>query len=396
MGQGLTHIPAGPQGPKGDTGDTGPQGPAGPVAGSDRQLVYNDNGSAAGADFFYEKSTGNVGISQSTPAAKLHVSNGGIVTDSYFGFSGMPVKIPTEGTFIASTLVHGNLVAYHTGQPRLTISSYGEEALVGIGTGPDQQNFPLHIKGVRSVNPMVKLESTSTASSIEYRTNDTPDGIAPYWMAGINGPYPGRFWFDAPGYGGAMVFFDHSGYNGFGVAEPEATLHIRQYGSDTKDGIRMGGGSAILNIYGRPQGDFHIDSTQPLIINRDGPFVRIGNEIWPSYPLHMASGAHVTVGGVWTNASSRNLKENIRDLTAEDAIEALSQLNPQRYNYKLDKEEECLGFISEDVPDLVATKDKKSMSPMDLVALLTKVVQRQQERIDEIEERLKSIGTGSR
>lgn len=102
----------------------------------------------------------------------------------------------------------------------------------------------------------------------------------------------------------------------------------------------------------------------------------------PGYPLEMASGAHVTTGGVWTDASSRDYKENIRDLTYDEARLALSSLNPSKFNYKLDKEDEYLGFIAEDVPDLVATKDRKGLSPMDIVAVLTKVLQKQQEEIE--------------
>ena len=99
----------------------------------------------------------------------------------------------------------------------------------------------------------------------------------------------------------------------------------------------------------------------------------------PSYPLEMASGAHVTTAGVWTNASSREYKENIRDLTFDEAKHALSELSPSKFNYKADKNDDYLGFIAEDVPELVATKDRKGLSPMDIVAVLTKVVQKQQE-----------------
>jgi hypothetical protein len=111
----------------------------------------------------------------------------------------------------------------------------------------------------------------------------------------------------------------------------------------------------------------------------------------PNYPLHMGSGAHVTEGGVWTNASSREYKENIRDLTTEEAVVALCKLRPTKFNYKVDKEEECLGFVAEEVPDLVASKDRKGLSPMDIVALLTKVVQHQQEKIEELEARLNEV-----
>ena len=92
----------------------------------------------------------------------------------------------------------------------------------------------------------------------------------------------------------------------------------------------------------------------------------------------MGSGAHVTAAGVWTDASSREYKENIRDLTVDEAMQALDGLRPSRFNYKVDKEDEYVGFIAEDVPELVATKDRKGLSPMDLTAVLAKVVQEQQ------------------
>jgi hypothetical protein len=97
--------------------------------------------------------------------------------------------------------------------------------------------------------------------------------------------------------------------------------------------------------------------------------------------LAMVNGATCTAGGVWTNASSRELKENIEGLTADEAQETLAELSPVKYNYKADKEEKHVGFIAEDVPALVAAKDRKSLSPMDVVAVLTKVVQEQQKTI---------------
>jgi hypothetical protein len=52
-----------------------------------------------------------------------------------------------------------------------------------------------------------------------------------------------------------------------------------------------------------------------------------------------------------------------------------------KFNYKVDKAEKHVGFIAEDAPELVATPDRKGMSPMDVVAVLTKVVQGQQKFI---------------
>ena len=107
--------------------------------------------------------------------------------------------------------------------------------------------------------------------------------------------------------------------------------------------------------------------------------------------LSMANGATCTSGGVWTNASSRYLKENIERLSSDEALDALNDLNPVKYNYKVDKTDHHVGFIAEDVPELVATSDRKGMSPMDVVAVLTKVVQEQQKIISALQERIADI-----
>ncbi|OGP55147.1 MAG: hypothetical protein A2Y65_11120 [Deltaproteobacteria bacterium RBG_13_52_11] len=100
-----------------------------------------------------------------------------------------------------------------------------------------------------------------------------------------------------------------------------------------------------------------------------------------AHPLEMASGAHVTTGGVWTNASSREYKEDVEALSRQEAFDTLEGLNPVKFAYKADRTERHVGFIAEDVPELVSMKDQKGLSPMDIVAVLTKVVQEQQEAI---------------
>ena len=120
-----------------------------------------------------------------------------------------------------------------------------------------------------------------------------------------------------------------------------------------------------------------------LVFNPSGGNVGIGTTS-PSHPLQMGSGAYVSTGGVWTNASSREYKTNIKQLTTNKAFAALNQLMPVEFTYKVDKHEKHVGFIAEDAPEIVATKDKKGMSSMDVVAVLTKVVKEQQKTIDEL------------
>jgi hypothetical protein len=101
-----------------------------------------------------------------------------------------------------------------------------------------------------------------------------------------------------------------------------------------------------------------------------------------------------TYDGNWNDASSRELKDNIKSLSSDAALETLAGLEPVRYTYKRNKEEH-VGFIAEDVPELVANNSRKNLSSMDIVAVLTKVVQEQQTSIKEqresIEEQKKII-----
>lgn len=114
-----------------------------------------------------------------------------------------------------------------------------------------------------------------------------------------------------------------------------------------------------------------------------GGYVGIGVTV-PSYPLQMASGAYCSVGGTWVSVSSRDAKQEIQELSTETAEDTLEKLTPVTYAYKAAPGEHHVGFIAEDVPDLVATSDHKGMSPMDVVAVLTKVVQEQQKTIAEL------------
>src|SRR6185295_13282329 len=69
---------------------------------------------------------------------------------------------------------------------------------------------------------------------------------------------------------------------------------------------------------------------------------------------------------------------------SDKASTALRQLTPVEFVYKDDATAEPkVGFIAEDVPDIVAEPDRKSVPVMDVVALLTKVVKDQDRQIEE-------------
>ncbi len=116
-----------------------------------------------------------------------------------------------------------------------------------------------------------------------------------------------------------------------------------------------------------------------------GQFQQTGNS------LQMQNGAACTATGVWVNSSSRAVKNHIRELSSTVAMKALDELKPVRFFYNGDDRDEYVGFIAEEVPDLVATNGRKAMSSMDVVAVLTRVVQEQQKLIQEMTRKMSRI-----
>ncbi len=106
----------GPQGPQGDIGPQGLQGPAGPVAGSDGQIIFNNNGNAAGAEIYYNSITHNVGIGVSNPQTSLQITGNNGVDFAGTHSLGDPIEpapgvhmlwIPEKGAFRAG-LIEGS------------------------------------------------------------------------------------------------------------------------------------------------------------------------------------------------------------------------------------------------------------------------------------------------
>jgi hypothetical protein len=185
---------------------------------------------------------------------------------------------------------------------------------------------------------------------------------------------------------------ENSGNVGFGTSNPVVKLHMVD-GDSTTLRLEQNGSSGFTaqtwdvagnetNFFVR---DVTHDSKLPFKIKPDSPDdslyiapagVGIGNDN-PQAKLHVTGTA--LIEGTLEIGSSRDLKENIRELTIEEARTTLNELNPVSFNYKIGGETQ-IGFIAEDVPDLVATKNRRSIIPMDFVGVLTKVVQANEQR----------------
>jgi hypothetical protein len=171
-----------------------------------------------------------------------------------------------------------------------------------------------------------------------------------------------------------------NGKLGLGTKTPGYPMEIIRTGSNASIVLNRTDGAKNYVNATASFGNFGTVNNYPLrlVVNSLGKMTLNSDN-----SLSMANGATCTAGGVWTNASSIALKENISTLGSEEASITLLALNPVKYNYKAEKDESHVGFIAEEVPELVAMKDRKSLSPMDIVAVLTRVTQDQQKQLQE-------------
>lgn len=288
---------------------------------------------------------------------------------------------------------------------------------VGIGT-----TTPAHELHIRSVVGIADLFMEDTTSGQSYLLNQGSSGL---WFDSTFGAGVLKLQNAAPG---NSLVVDSSGRVGIGTGTPGGNLHI--YGSPSVDvfnavgpdpgttgnsfnfgysGSTFGTGTGFFNV--RPAAGavaphpalyFMTGNIDRMIVDNQGYLGLhldgvVGPGFNPAHPIHaQTSGAFLSAGGIWTNASSRDLKTDVSPLSANDAVSTLKRLQPVHFTYKVEPEDQHVGFIAEDVPDLVATPDHKTLASMDILAVLTRVVQEQQETIDALQKRLAQLEQGQR
>jgi hypothetical protein len=123
-----------------------------------------------------------------------------------------------------------------------------------------------------------------------------------------------------------------------------------------------------------------------------------------SYPIHIGTntgngnGAYLTAGGVWTNASSREVKENLEKLDGSEILSKLQSLDIYRWQYK-GTDEEHIGPVAEDFYSAFATgTDNKYLSSLDVSGVALRAIQElialtkaQQEKIELLEKKVAEL-----
>jgi len=104
-------------------------------------------------------------------------------------------------------------------------------------------------------------------------------------------------------------------------------------------------------------------------------------------------GAHLTIGGVWTNASDRNLKENFTIIDGREILDRIAHLPITQWNYKSENEDIThIGPVAQDFYSLFGLGgDDKSISTIDPAGIALAAIQALHEKTVELEKKSSRI-----
>lgn len=113
-------------------------------------------------------------------------------------------------------------------------------------------------------------------------------------------------------------------------------------------------------------------------------------------PIEHSSGAHLTPGGVWTNASDENLKENFQPVDGDAILEKIDELPISQWNYKVENDQVThIGPTAQDFQAVFGLGgDDKTISTIDPagVALAAiKALNEKSKKVDELEAKVAEL-----
>lgn len=273
--------------------------------------------------------------------------------------------------------------------------------------------------GIGTTNPKAKLQVDSGAIMPSFGNSETAGIMFPKDPGGGGGDAAWIRYYKREGEATTLeigisndqddhIYLNPSGNVGINTKKPEAILHIvgpRERFSNPNIGgeIKLfttsglgddfsynGGADSVFGFthYGNKNGDTKFQWQAPN--GQLTELLRLINNGEVKVP------GSLFVKGVQVQGSSRKQKKNITDLSTAEAIETLAGLNPVKFNYRTSEEKKpVVGFIAEDVPELVATSEREGVCALEIVAVLTKVIKEQQHELSLLKERVNSLETKS-
>jgi hypothetical protein len=340
---------------------------------NDWQLTFNDSASGGASKFSVEDitgakvpmtitagaatnsifvdSTGRIGARTSTPVLDLHISTSNtpalrLEQTNAGGFTAQTWDIgANEANFFVRDVTGGSRLPFRI-RPGAPTSSVDISASGNVGIGTASPDF------------LLDVENSSTSATINRTNANNASGIAILRVSSGNGSSSIR-----------QSYVD--------LISDEATDINWKFGMFGDSSFRIS--------------DYSSGAEANRMTFASNGNIGLGGNLSPTSPLHHSNGAILTAGGTWQSVSSREAKMDISALTVDEARAAFEKLQPVKFTYKLEPGDPQVGFIAEDVPELVATHDRKHLNAMEITAVLTDVVKQQQKTIEELQKRLEQL-----
>ena len=243
--------------------------------------------------------------------------------------------------------------------------------------------------GIGAASPQAKLEINGKGGLLRVWNMDPytmPTGSASISVGNTNAPAGGsNSWFDIASYGDGYTGVLTSSHGGDALSQNR----VEQLYSD-------GEAMIFANFLDKPfyfyqGGGYSSTSHVSLTIGGNGN-VGIGTTT-PSNPLEMASGAYVSSGGVWTNVSDRNLKENFTSVNDKSLLEKIASLPISEWNYKA--ENSSVKHIGPVAQDFYAAfnlgEDDKHISTVDASGVALAAIQSLDRQAKEQDSRIAAL-----
>ena len=336
---------------------------------------------------------GNVGIGTTDPSSKLHVYGGDAIINTLniglgagtnngantsIGLSALSSNTSgVNNTAVGEYTLRGNTVGYNNAAfgSRALYNSINGNHNTAIGHYALYSNFSSHSNtavGLGALRNTNGSNNTAIGFYSLYRNSTGTYNVANGFEAGhyiADGSTPnltGDYNIFIGSSTKALADNDQNeiviGYNATGAGSNSVTL----------------GNDSVTKTILKGAVEFKVSGSNTFAVATNGS-------------ISSSTGASLSSGGTWTDASTRELKQDIKDLDYRESLNIIKQLNPVKFAYKKDPKNKKIGFIAEDVPDLVATEDRKGLSALQIVSALTKVVQSQQKEIQQLKRMVKRL-----
>ena len=390
---------------------------------------------------------GDVGIGTSTPFGRLQVSGGDSYFDGGPGAVSLRSDGGSNHTYIQFFAKDSNLNARSSwiGYPNSSSDVLGIQNELGnrhislnpygtgnIGIGTTNPEVKLHLSGEKDIEVYIEADTDNIDEDDNPTLHFIQDNKLVTGKMGLNNNTPDDKYLESisnsmyletsvdmqlvtggnasgTSKGTSRLTIKNNGNIGVGTKNPST---IFQIGDQTKNNIRVYANIAADNnayIEFRGQNDatrngyigygttgFYINSeTGPLKINTSGgENVGIATNV-PSYRLHV--NGSVAGVGAYTSLSDKRFKKEIASLAG--GLDIVKKLHPVTYQWKEVNGKDFgmkgiqTGFIAQELeevfPSMVITLDDslqtKNIKSAELIPVLTKAIQEQQEIINELQ-----------